>query len=32
VAFAARSVGRDPAGDVVAEFEVTWSFKRRTGA
>ena len=30
--FAARSVGRDPAGDVVAEFEVTWSFKRRTGA
>ena len=32
VVFAARSVGRDPAGDVVAEFEVTWSFKRRTGA
>ena len=32
VAFGARSVGRDPAGDVVAEFEVTWSFKRRTGA
>ena len=32
VAFPARSTGRDPAGDVVAEFEVTWSFKRRTGA
>jgi hypothetical protein len=30
--FVARSVGRDAAGDVVAEFEVTWSFKRRTGA
>jgi hypothetical protein len=31
-AFAARSLGRDRAGDVVAEFEVTWSFKRRAGA
>ena len=30
--FAARSVGRDAAGDVVAEIEVTWSFRRRTGA
>lgn len=28
--FAARSVGRDRSGDVVAEFEVTWSFKRRS--
>jgi hypothetical protein len=28
-AFAARSVGRDSGGDVVAEFEITWSFKRR---
>jgi hypothetical protein len=25
----ARSVGRDGGGDVVAEVEVTWSFKRR---
>jgi hypothetical protein len=28
-AFAARSVGRDDAPDVVAAFEVIWSFKRR---
>jgi hypothetical protein len=28
-AFVARSVGRDRADEVVAEFEVTWSFKRR---
>ena len=28
-AFVARSFGRDEAGDVVAEFEVTWSFRRR---
>ena len=28
-AFTARSIGRDAAGDVVGEFEVTWSFKRR---
>ena len=28
-AFVARSVGRDEAADLVAEFEVTWSFKRR---
>ena len=27
--FVARSVGRDGAGDVCAEFEITWSFKRR---
>jgi hypothetical protein len=27
--FIARSVGRDSAGDVGAEFEITWSFKRR---
>ncbi len=27
--FTARSVGRDAGGAVVAEFEVTWSFKRR---
>lgn len=26
----ARSVGRDAAGEVVAEFAVDWSFKRRT--
>ncbi len=32
VAFVARSVGRDASGDVVAEFEITWSFKRRPGA
>lgn len=30
VAFVARSVGRDAAGDLCAEFEVTWSFKRRS--
>jgi hypothetical protein len=28
--FAARSVGRDPFGEVAAEFEITWSFKRRS--
>jgi len=28
--FVARSVGRDAAGDVGAEFEITWSFKRRS--
>jgi len=28
-AFTARSVGRDQASDVVAEVEVSWSFKRR---
>jgi hypothetical protein len=28
--FVARSVGRDRAGDVAAEFEITWSFKRRS--
>jgi hypothetical protein len=28
-AFTARSVGRDAAGDVVAGFEIDWSFKRR---
>jgi hypothetical protein len=27
--FVARSVGRDAGGDVAAEFEITWSFKRR---
>jgi len=27
--FVARSVGRDGAGDVCAEFEITWSFRRR---
>ncbi len=27
--FVARSVGRNEAGDVAAEFDVTWSFKRR---
>lgn len=27
--FLARSTGRDDAGAVVAEFEITWSFKRR---
>ncbi len=30
--FAARSVGRDGSGEVVAEFEITWSFKRRGGS
>jgi hypothetical protein len=29
-AFAGRSTGRDEAGDVVAEFDITWSFKRRS--
>jgi hypothetical protein len=29
-AFAGRSTGRDDTGDVVAEFDVTWSFKRRS--
>jgi hypothetical protein len=29
-AFTARSVGRDRGGEVVAELEVGWSFKRRT--
>jgi hypothetical protein len=28
-AFVGRSVGRDGRGDAVAEFEVSWSFKRR---
>jgi hypothetical protein len=28
--FVARSVGRDQGGDVVAEFEVVWSFRRRS--
>jgi Domain of unknown function (DUF4442) len=27
--FTARSTGRDPQGDVVAEFEIDWSFRRR---
>ena len=27
--YTGRSVGRDAAGTVVAEFDVTWSFKRR---
>ena len=27
--FVARSVGRNTAGDIASEFEVTWSFKRR---
>ena len=27
--FVARSVGRDAAGDVGSEFEITWSFRRR---
>jgi hypothetical protein len=31
-AFAARSLGRDRSGDAVAEFEITWSFKRRGGS
>jgi len=26
----ARSTGRDSAGELVAEFEISWSFKRRT--
>jgi hypothetical protein len=28
--FLARSIGRDRGGDFCAEFEVTWSFKRRS--
>ena len=28
-AFTARSTGRDAGGEIVAEFEVDWSFKRR---
>jgi hypothetical protein len=28
-AFTARSTGRDGAGEVVAEFEIDWSFRRR---
>jgi hypothetical protein len=28
--FAARSVGRDASGEAVGEFEITWSFKRRS--
>jgi hypothetical protein len=28
--FAARPVGRDRSDDVVAEFEIAWSFKRRS--
>lgn len=28
-AFTARSTGRDAAGEVVAEFEIDWSFRRR---
>jgi hypothetical protein len=27
--FVARSVGRNHAGDVASEFDITWSFKRR---
>ena len=27
--FVARSIGRNEAGDVASEFEVTWGFKRR---
>jgi hypothetical protein len=29
-AFAARPAGRDRSGDAVAEFEIAWSFKRRS--
>jgi hypothetical protein len=29
-AFAARPLGRDRSGEAVAEFEITWSFKRRS--
>jgi hypothetical protein len=29
-AFVARSVGQDASGEAVGEFEITWSFKRRT--
>jgi len=28
--FVARSVGRDGSGEMAAEFEITWSFKRRS--
>jgi hypothetical protein len=28
--FVARSVGRTAEGTVAAEFEITWSFKRRS--
>ena len=28
--FLARTTARDAAGDVCSEFEVTWSFKRRS--
>ncbi|MEO6671071.1 MAG: DUF4442 domain-containing protein [Ferruginibacter sp.] len=28
--FAARSIGRDKAGDTIAEFTITWSFKAKT--
>jgi len=31
-AFTARSVGRDGSGEAVAEFEIAWSFKRRSRA
>ena len=27
--FVARSIGRNAAGEVASEFDVTWSFKRR---
>jgi hypothetical protein len=27
--FVARSIGRNEAGDLASEFEITWSFKRR---
>lgn len=27
--FVARSVGKNDAGDLASEFDVTWSFKRR---
>jgi hypothetical protein len=30
-AFRARSVGKNEAGETVAEFFITWSFKARTG-
>lgn len=29
-AFVARPLGRDRSGEAVAEFEITWSFKRRS--
>lgn len=31
-AYRARTTGRDRDGNVVAEFEIAWSFKRRPGA